>query len=103
MWHLPINIFFYSPDTWMISVVLQIITCISFAIFFGYGYMKTENIWVPVMMHFINNNMIPLVTGTVDISNQVYRWVDIPIVVLTNLIFIIFIFSKVFKKKEERS
>ena len=103
LWHLPINIFFYSPDTWMISVVLQIITCISFAIFFGYGYMKTENIWVPVMMHFINNNMIPLVTGTVDISNQVYRWVDIPIVILTNLIFIIFIFSKVFKKKEERS
>lgn len=102
LWHLPINIFFYSPDTWMISVILQIITCISFAIFFGYGYMKTENIWVPVIMHYINNNMIPLITGTVDISNQVYRWVDIPILILTNLIFMVFIFSKIFKRKEEK-
>ena len=63
--------------------------------------MKTENIWVPVIMHFINNNMIPLVTGTVDISNQVYRWVDIPIMILVNIMFIVFIFSKEFKKKEE--
>ena len=100
LWHLPINIFFYSPDTWMISVILQIVTCISLAIFFGYGYMKTENIWVPVIMHFINNNMIPLMTGTTDISNQVYRWVDIPILILSNLFFIVFIFSKAFKRKE---
>lgn len=103
LWHLPINLFFYSPDTWIISVILQIITCISFAIFFGYGYMKTENIWVPVIMHYINNNMIPVITGTVDISNQVYRWVDIPIAILSNLFFIVFIFSNVFKGNNKRS
>lgn len=103
IWHLPLNIFFYSPDTWFISVILQIITCVSFSIFFGYGYMKTGNIWVPVAMHFINNNMIPVITGSVDISGSVYRWVDVPITLLLNLVYIVFIFSGVFRKKEEAS
>lgn len=100
-WHLPINIFYYSPDTWVISVILQLITCISLAIFFGYGYMKTENAWVPVAMHFLNNNMIAVVTGSVDINNQVYRWIDIPVMIAANIVFILFIFSKVYKEKKE--
>ena len=63
--------------------------------------MKTENIWVPVIMHYINNNMIAVLTGSADLSNQTYRWVDIPILIIVNLVFIVFIFSKVYKKKEE--
>lgn len=101
LWHLPINIFYYSPDTWMISVLLQIITCISLGIFFAYGYMKTGNIWVPVAMHFINNNMIAVLTGSADIGGNVYRWMDIPLTLLVDLVFIVFIFSKEFRKKEE--
>lgn len=101
LWHLPINIFYYSPDTWIISVILQIITCISLGIFFGYGYMKTENIWVPVLMHYINNNMIAVLTGTTDIGGQVYRWIDIPLMIVMNLMFIVFIFSGVYKEKKE--
>lgn len=100
LWHLPINIFYYSPDTWIISVVLQLITCVSFAIFFGYGYIKTENIWVPVIMHYINNNMIAVLTGSADLGNQIYRWVDIPIAIVINLVFLVFIFSRAFKEKK---
>lgn len=103
LWHLPLNIFFYSPDTWVISVILQIITCISFAIFFGYGYMKTENVWVPVAMHYINNNMIPVITGSADISGSVYRWIDVPVTLLLNLIFIVFIFAKEYRSKKTAS
>lgn len=99
LWHLPLNIFFYSPDTWAASVIIQVITCISFAIFFGFGYMKTENIWVPVMMHYINNNMIAVISGVDSMSNQIIRWTDIPLSLLFNLVFIAFIFSKVFKKE----
>lgn len=101
LWHLPINIFYYSPDTWMISVLLQIITCVSFAIFFGYGYLKTENIWVPVVMHYINNNMIAVLTGTADIGGQVYRWRDVPLTLLLDAVFIVFLFSKVYRRKEK--
>lgn len=103
LWHLPINIFFYSPETWYISVLIQIVNCISLAIFFGYGYMKTENIWVPVTMHFFNNNMIAVITGGVDsISGQVLRWIDIPVMLIINIMFILFIFSKEYKAKEKR-
>lgn len=103
LWHLPINLFYYSPDTWIISVVLQIITCISLAIFFGYGYLKTENIWVPVVMHYINNNMIAVLTGSADLSGNVYRWIDIPLTLLVDLVFILFLFSKVYRSKTQKS
>lgn len=103
LWHLPINIFYYSPDTWVISVLLQIITCVSFSIFFGYGYMKTENIWVPVVMHYINNNMIAVVGGVEAIENNVYRWVDVPMTVGLDIIFMVFIYSKVYREKKENA
>ncbi|MDE7044640.1 MAG: CPBP family intramembrane metalloprotease, partial [Acetatifactor sp.] len=97
--HLPLNIFFYSPDTWVASVTLQIINCIGFAIFFGYGYLKTENIWVAVMMHYINNNMIAVIAGVEAVSNKGVRWVDIPLSIVINLVFILFMFSKAYKKE----
>lgn len=102
LWHLPINIFYYSPDTWIISVVLQIITCVSLAIFFGYGYLKTENIWVPVVMHYINNNMIAVLTGSADLGGRVYRWIDIPLTLLVDLVFILFLFSKEYRSKDHK-
>lgn len=100
LWHLPLNLFYYSPDTWFISVVLQLITCISLAIFFGYGYLKTQNIWVPVVMHYINNNMITVLTGSADLSGRVYHWIDIPISLLINFVFILFLFSDVYRRKK---
>lgn len=100
LWHLPLNIFYYSPDTWLISVALQFITCISLAIILGYGYLKTENIWVPIVMHYINNNMIVVITGSADLSGRVYHWIDIPISLLINLVFILFLFSDVYRKKK---
>lgn len=63
IWHLPLNLFYYSPDTWGLSILAQLITCVSLGIFFAYAYMKTENIWVPVFLHFMNNNLIPVITG----------------------------------------
>ena len=102
LWHLPINIFYYSPDTWHISVILQIVTCVSYSIFFGYGYLKTENIWVPVVMHYINNNMAAVVGGGASaIENNVYRWVDVPVLIGLNMIFMVFIYSKVYREKKE--
>lgn len=64
LWHLPVNFFYYSPGTGLISAAGQQITCITLGIFFAYAYMKTENIWVPVVLHFLNNNLVPIITGT---------------------------------------
>lgn len=97
LWHLPLNIFYYSPDTWMISVLLQLITCVSYSIFFGYCQMRTGNIWVAVTMHYINNNMIAVLSGTTDIGGQVYKWTDVPVMLALNLMFIVFIFAKAYR------
>lgn len=105
LWHLPINIFYYSPDTWLQSIVAQQITCISLGVFFAYAYMKTENIWVPVILHFLNNNLVVVFTGTASsISNQVIRWTDILILLVINAIcFLPFLLSKVFREEEKNS
>ena len=36
---------FLQPQTWLQSIVCQLITCVGIAIFFGYAQMKTCNIW----------------------------------------------------------
>ena len=102
LWHLPLNLFFYSPETSLQSIAAQIIVCITLGIFFTYGYeLCGRNIWVPVLLHYLNNNMIIVWNGTADISNQVYAWADVGIsAVLYGLLFLPFLASKVFKANQ---
>lgn len=104
LWHLPINVFYYSPQTWLLSVISQQITCIGLGIFFTYAYMKTKNIWVPVILHFLNNNLIAVLNGgnVSVISDQVIRWNDILILFVFNLVlFVPFIFAKEYRRLED--
>ena len=60
-------------------------------------FRSTGNIWVPVAIHFINNNMSALLAGG-DLGNQVYRWQDTLIVLAAQMIvFMPFLFTKVYK------
>lgn len=103
IWHLPINMFYYSPDTWLQSVCVQLSTCISLGIFFGYSYLKTNNIWILVIMHYINNNMVLVFMGTDDVSNQILSWSDVSVSVIINLIlFVPFIFTKEFSEGKQK-
>ena len=52
-------------------------------------------------MHYINNNMIAVLTGSTDISGNVYRWQDVPLTLLVDAVFILFLFSKVYRRKEK--
>ena len=67
--------------------------------------MKTDNIWVPVILHFLNNNLIPVITSNYStdvLENQQFAWVDIPIALILNGIFFgIFIFAKEFADKDK--
>lgn len=99
LWHLPINVYYYSPDTWIYSVLIHQITCISFAAFFGYAYRKSGNIWVPVVIHYINNNMAAVLSGSTDLGNQVYGWKEVLIILILNgILFMPFLFTKVYKE-----
>lgn len=102
LWHLPVNFFYYSPGPGLISAAGQQITCITLGIFFAYAYMKTENIWVPVVLHFLNNNLVPIITGTYSadiIQGQTMSWADlIPLLVVNGVLFGGFLAAKEFRE-----
>ena len=100
LWHLPLNLFFYSPETSLQSLAAQIAVCITMGVFFTYAYERCgRNIWVPVLLHYLNNNGILVWSGTADISNQVYTWGDIGVTaVLYGVLFLPFLVSRIFKE-----
>lgn len=106
LWHLPVDFFYYtSPEMGLIAAVSQQITCIFLSIFFAWAYMKTNNIWVPVILHFMNNNLIPIISGNYSadvLQNQQMSWGQLPMALLMNVIFFGgFLFSRVFREKED--
>lgn len=106
-WHLPLNFFYYtSPSMGIISVASQLITCVTLGVFFAYAYMKTNNIWVVVIAHYLNNNMALVATGTFSaevISNQTITWNDVVFLLIVNsLLFLGFLASKVFRDRKNR-
>lgn len=102
LWHLPLNLFFYSPETSLQSIASQLVVCVTLGVFFTFAYEKCgKNIWVPVMLHYLNNNMILVWTGTADIGNQVIGWGDVAFAaVLYGVAFLPFLAAKCFRKKQ---
>lgn len=98
LWHLPINIFFYSPSTWGLSVLNQVVLCICYSVFFGFAYMKTKSLWAPVLIHFFNNNAITLFTNPNAIQDQVLNWSSVlPGILVLMVLYLPFFASKVFR------
>lgn len=107
VWHLPLNLFYYSAEgSGILSLVNQIIVCVSYSIMFGFAYSFSKSIWAPVAIHFFNNNLILMFTDTMDtsvIENQEYTWESVIFAGISMLIsYGIFIFSKYNRKEEFR-
>ncbi len=103
IWHTAADFMFYSTTTGPQLLITQILTCVSVAIFFGYAYMKTGNIWLIAIMHFMNNNYVVLLTGG-DVNvlqNQSIAWSDMPIMLIRSLIFAVFILAPIFNKPKD--
>lgn len=105
LWHLPLDFFYYvKPEYGAVMTVNQIINCVTLGIFLGYAYMKTENIWVPVIIHFLNNNLIMVISGAFSadvLENNSVSWLEIPVTLLINvLVFGLFIFAKQYREKD---
>lgn len=81
LWHLPLNFFYYtSPAIGIISVANQIVVCITMGIFMGWVYMKTDNVWSVVAIHFLNNNLAPIFAGDLtgeSMSGYTIGWSDV--------------------------
>lgn len=49
-------------------------------------------------MHYINNNMAVVLTGSSDLGNNVYGWKDVLMLLIINgILFMLFLFSKVYR------
>lgn len=104
LWHAPLDFFYYTtPDNGIVMLLRQMITCVALGIFFAYAYMKTNNVWVPIILHYLNNGMIPIITGVQSSQNitegQHISWLILPISLLMDgLIFGLFLLSKTFRE-----
>ena len=102
LWHLPLNLFYYAPTTGFIHLLGQIVTCMSLGVFFAFAYMKTNNLWLIVLLHYFNNNLIMVLSQNVSIANQVATFEMVGVhAIISFSIFLPFLFSKVFRKKIE--
>lgn len=85
LWHLPLNLFYYSPQTGLQSVLVQIAGCVGMGVFFGWVSLKTRNIWAVTALHFLNNNLGVVLLGTSP-SGAVWSW---GAAILSSLIYLI--------------
>ena len=107
LWHLPLNLFYYSAQgSEIYSLVNQIFICIGFSVIFGFAYGYTGSIWASVLMHFFNNNLILFFTDTMDttvIQNQELNFETVIVnAVLSLVLYGVFIFSKYNRDKKYR-
>lgn len=108
LWHLPLCLFFYSANgTGFLSLINQIIVCISLGIFFAYAYSKSGSIWAVTIIHYLNNNMILMFTESLDpnvIAGQDFNLMSILLTALVMVIcYLPFIFTKYCSDKTYRS
>ena len=91
--------FIFTKTTGYQILTYQIITCVCLSIFLAYAYMKTGNIWVTIIMRFIF-----FVCGEMYIVEDIkLEWIDLPWLLVSNLVFAVFIFAPVFKGKNQIS
>lgn len=103
VWHLGVDFMFYTTTAGPQMFIGQLITCVSLSVFFGFVYMKTENIWTIALMHFLNNNLIVLFSGgdANVLQNQSVTWQQIPIMIAQSLVFVVFIAASIYRKRND--
>ncbi|MGL5754704.1 MAG: CPBP family intramembrane glutamic endopeptidase [Paraclostridium sp.] len=89
IWHLPLCLTLYSPET----PIYCIINHLSYCIFLGYAYMKTNNLWTPILIHLVNNVISIVFSGG-------YEAVFTPKLLLESIIFSAIVFFPFLFTKE---
>lgn len=99
IWHLPINLFYYSPATSVQSILVQLAGCVGMGVFFGWIYMRTQNVWVVTVIHFLNNNL-GLALFNVSSVGVERQWRDTVFTILLYLIvYLPFLLAKEYREK----
>ncbi|MGL5069027.1 MAG: CPBP family intramembrane glutamic endopeptidase [Sarcina sp.] len=99
IWHLPLCFTLYSPDSPINCVISHVTFCASMGIFLAYVYMKTENIFAPILIHIVNN-VLAIVLNNGSLTSTISTSDLIIGIVINAVIFVPFLFTKEFKKEE---
>ncbi|WP_097026717.1 CPBP family intramembrane glutamic endopeptidase [Clostridium peptidivorans] len=98
IWHLPLNLFYYSPMTPFYSILNQLIVCISYAIFLGFVYMKTENIWTVSIIHYLNNNFAFILYNNSGANVVLSGKLVLVNLICMSVVYLPFLFTKEYRK-----
>lgn len=94
IWHAPLCFMLYSPKTPVYCVIGHVSACIFLGIFLGYAYMKTGNVWAPMLIHMVNNVIGTIFGGgyttvytleTLSYSILIYAIFFMPFLLLGNI------------------
>ncbi|WP_346910053.1 CPBP family intramembrane glutamic endopeptidase [Faecalicatena orotica] len=97
LWHIPFYPGWfgsYTPSQLAAVVLVRITSVVSMAIFIGWAYLRTNNIWVCIIIHMIHNSMAGVSRGEMNPRTVI-------LMVLFGLLPALAIFTKEFKKKPE--
>ena len=98
LWHLPLNLFYYSPQTSLQSIIGQLAGCVGMGIFFGWVYLRTRNVWAVTAAHFLNNNLGLMLFG-VSAAGVTLGWGDTVLsVLLYMVVYLPFLLTKEYRK-----
>ena len=100
LWHWPLVVFVYIPTTQnmgiMQLIVFRFASVILLAIFLAYSYMRTNNIWVPILIHFLQDNLGFFLVG----EDSDFTWMTVGILILSKaILFLPFLFFKGFRQQ----
>ena len=106
LWHAGLDFMFYTRTSGPQMLVNQIVGCIGIAIFLGYVYMKTNNIWLVTLMHFLWDGLLQMIAPLISedgsgITNMDLKWSDIPAALICDIVLIVFIFAPIYGKKKK--
>lgn len=98
LWHVPINLFYYSPSTSIQSILVQLAGCVGMGIFFGWVYLRTQNVWAVTMIHFLNNNLGMLLFNA-SAAGVEREWADTVVTIVIYLaVYVPFLFTKEYRE-----
>lgn len=98
LWHIPL--WFTQYELTIESAFTRIFLTTGFAVFLGYIYLKTKNVWICSLFHFLNNYLSVGFIGKVDyVETSLGVSLNIIIQVIFQISLFAFLFSKQFKKE----
>lgn len=101
IWHVPINLFYYSPSTSIQSILVQLAGCVGMGIFFGWVYLRTQNVWAVTMIHFLNNNL-GMALFNASAAGVEREWADTLITIVIYLaVYVPFLFTKEYRERKD--